>query len=339
MATTKTQNRDYLDAMIRHQIFLLRLSGRTRNEIYEILNRTEAQMAEEVRRESNHDLEKAAALFIILSAIRAEAWKEVSELWIQRYTEAALREPAFAKAALATLLPGNRIRTPSKSEIRALVRRITFEGKTLREWIVQAQRADLERIRAALVVGAAQRESPGAIARRIVGTSRARGTDGVTQQTRHGLATLTLTGIVALSDGARELFYKLNSEFFGAKDLWVSVLDHRTTPICRSLSGKIFRVGTGPHPPLHFRCRSIRQPLILGGGPMPKENYQQWLSRQPAKFQDEVLGPTRGKLFRQGGLTVDHFADRRGWDNIPLRELAQKERDAFIAAGLDPDAY
>ncbi len=39
--------------------------------------------------------------------------------------------------------------------------------------------------------------------------------------------------------------------------------------------------------------------------------YQEWLKRQPVKFQDEVLGPTRGALFRDG-LQLDKFVDTSG---------------------------
>ncbi len=53
--------------------------------------------------------------------------------------------------------------------------------------------------------------------------------------------------------------------------------------------------------------------------------YQQWLKRQSASFQDEVLGPTKGKLFRQGGVKVDKFVDIRTGRPFTLEELAKKE--------------
>lgn len=39
--------------------------------------------------------------------------------------------------------------------------------------------------------------------------------------------------------------------------------------------------------------------------------YQGWLKDQSAKFQDDVLGPTRGRLFREG-LPLDRFVDASG---------------------------
>lgn len=47
------------------------------------------------------------------------------------------------------------------------------------------------------------------------------------------------------------------------------------------------------------------------GSVASKTTYQQWLKRQPAAFQDDVLGPTRGRLFREG-LELDKFVDSSG---------------------------
>lgn len=70
----------------------------------------------------------------------------------------------------------------------------------------------------------------------------------------------------------------------------------------------------------------------------PSTTYQDFLSRQPAAFQDEVLGKTKGKLFREGGLTVDQFVDRAG-NELTLAQLAASKPEAFVRAGLDPDEF
>jgi len=49
-------------------------------------------------------------------------------------------------------------------------------------------------------------------------------------------------------------------------------------------------------------------------------NYNDWLKGQSAQFQDEVLGPTRGKLFREGGVTLDQFVDRSG-NELTIEQL------------------
>jgi SPP1 gp7 family putative phage head morphogenesis protein len=51
-------------------------------------------------------------------------------------------------------------------------------------------------------------------------------------------------------------------------------------------------------------------------------NYDQWLRRQPAAFQNEVLGVAKGRAFRKG-LTLDKFLDRRG-NELTLTQLSEK---------------
>lgn len=75
---------------------------------------------------------------------------------------------------------------------------------------------------------------------------------------------------------------------------------------------------------------------VIGPNEPATVNYQQWLRRQSSQFQDDVLGVTRARLFRQGGLTLDRFVDRSG-RQITLSELARRDRQAFVDAGLDPD--
>lgn len=74
------------------------------------------------------------------------------------------------------------------------------------------------------------------------------------------------------------------------------------------------------------------------GGVPATTTYQDFLSRQSASFQDEVLGRTRGRLFRQGGLQLDQFVDRTG-NELTLAQLAETQPEAFIRAGLDPAGF
>ena len=76
-----------------------------------------------------------------------------------------------------------------------------------------------------------------------------------------------------------------------------------------------------------------RKRQLIGRVPA-RETYQGWLRRQSASFQDEVLGPTRGRLFRQGGLTLDKFVDRQG-GVLTLAQLRRLDESAFRRASLD----
>jgi hypothetical protein len=67
------------------------------------------------------------------------------------------------------------------------------------------------------------------------------------------------------------------------------------------------------------------------------ETYYNWLKRQSAAFQDETLGPVRGRLFRNGGLSVKRFSELqldRQFKPLTLDELRALEPAAFKRAGL-----
>lgn len=64
-------------------------------------------------------------------------------------------------------------------------------------------------------------------------------------------------------------------------------------------------------------------------------SYQDFLARQSAEFQDDVLGKTKGKLFRTGKITVQEYVDRNG-NELTLSQLAATKPEVFRAAGLDP---
>jgi hypothetical protein len=69
-------------------------------------------------------------------------------------------------------------------------------------------------------------------------------------------------------------------------------------------------------------------------GQVPEaETYQTWLKKKSAAFQDEILGPTRGKLFREG-LSLDRFVDQSGKE-YTLKQLRSKDSTMFRKAGID----
>ena len=119
---------------------------------------------------------------------------------------------------------------------------------------------------------------------------------------------------------------------------WVSVLDRNTTNVCRSLDGQSFEVGKGPIPPIHIRCRSTIYALTGSGSQAANDqDYYDWLKGRSARFQDSVIGPTRGKLLRDGGLTATEFADlnlSKSFRPLTLSEMRQLRPEAFEKARI-----
>lgn len=71
----------------------------------------------------------------------------------------------------------------------------------------------------------------------------------------------------------------------------------------------------------------------MDGTVAPDTTYSSWLTRQPATRQDEILGATRGALFRRGDLPLERFANDKGrW--LTLEQLRKADAGAFVRAGL-----
>jgi hypothetical protein len=113
------------------------------------------------------------------------------------------------------------------------------------------------------------------------------------------------------------------------------------------LDGQVFKLGKGPKPPIHIRCRSTTvaelderfnflkegaQRASKDGPVSSNQTYYEWLKTQSSEFQDEVLGKARAKLFREGGLSAERFAAlnlHRNFTPMTLEEMKSKEPLAF----------
>lgn len=172
----------------------------------------------------------------------------------------------------------------------------------------------------------------------VRGTRPRRYRDGLlgSQFTRSVRFTLT-TAIQHVASSGRLLAMRLSPNTKGYR--WASVLDSRTTAICRSLDGRFFEFGKGPRPPAHPGCRSTIVPVLNQEDEAPqRQTYYSWLKRQPKGFQEEVLGKTRTKLFREGGISAKEFADlnlNRYFKPRTLAEMKRLEPLIFERADVD----
>lgn len=183
---------------------------------------------------------------------------------------------------------------------------------------------------------------------------------------------LARTGQSHYANMAREAM-ALDNEKAIKYRVFVATFDNRTTLQCRALNGKSWEMSDKNYPrlPLHFGERSIyvytNDPdklkqgtkAAVGGksgveiNPARKLQYRgrkdsdifkpgqidagesmdSWLRRQPDWFIEDSLGEKRAKLFKEGGLSVDKFADVAGRP-LTLAELRERDAAAFERSGL-----
>jgi len=168
---------------------------------------------------------------------------------------------------------------------------------------------------------------------------------------------LIRTSAISAANEAKTEFYRTNAEFLQG-ERFLATLDSRTTLICSGFDGKVYPVGSGPIPPLHWNCRSLRTPVLREDLQIPgfegerpevgadgpgttssRTTFNSFLKKQPASFQKEYFskfpdGDERYKLFSQGSLSIGKFTDARG-ATLTLDELRALEPLAFERAGLD----
>ena len=177
--TLGTVNEQFFDALVRHQIGLLRLSSGIQKQVATLLNASEQDMADKIiARLANHkglntpaSVRRLQTLLKSIKATRLKSWRGVTELWLKELRELSVAEPAFTNIALKTVVPTVIDTTlPSVSLLKSIVTTRPFQGKTLRGWARSVARADLERREAQIKSGMVQCESNAAIARRVVGS-------------------------------------------------------------------------------------------------------------------------------------------------------------------------
>lgn len=183
---------------------------------------------------------------------------------------------------------------------------------------------------------------------------------------------LARTGQSHYASQAREAMAIDNAKVIKFR-VFIATFDNRTTAQCRALSGRAYEITDDKYPrlPLHFGERSIyvytNDPAKLkqgtkaavGGksgveinpnrklqyrgkkdtdifkpGQIPAgETMDQFMRRQPDWFIEDSLGPTRAKLFKEGGLSIDRFADATGRP-LTLAEIRERDAEAFKRAKL-----
>ena len=301
----------------------------------------------------------------LIAEINKPTFDEINRLVRRELVGLSIAETQFIAGVITKELPVIFEPTlPTPKDLRGIVFARPFEKRILRDWLGTYQLGDRRRMMSEIRQGLVFGENPTQIGRRIFGTRALGGTDGVREITRRGSQVLAQTATAAITNGVRTALYKANRRII-RREQYVATLDSRTTPICSSLDGDVFPVGEGPMPPIHINCRSIRVPVIDGRklgrrpadrtterqlrglrgnarsravdklvGAVPAETtYTDFLRRSSTGFQNDVLGPTRGRLFRAGEIDLKGFVDNSG-QRLTLRQLYDTEPGAFRRTGL-----
>lgn len=232
-----------------------------------------------------------------------------------------------------------------KSYLQSIAK-LPIQGLKIGDWY-EAQAASMSvNTRRVIQQGLVEGKGPAEISRRILAPAKAAATvEGAAPVARRAvtearvIARTTVSAVQA--DATRAGHAKLPRSVSDSYML-AAVLDTRTSAICRAKDGLVFKYDdpNAQHPPFHMGgCRTTERALLKGSRialeaqkvPPSMRGYADWLTKQPATVQNDILGPTRAQWFRDKRMSL---ADAIGADNriLTLAELRTK-------LGLDAVVY
>jgi SPP1 gp7 family putative phage head morphogenesis protein len=348
---------DLFDATTRHSIYLTRYSSSVVNRMVALINRADPDLMvqitvalERMPRDS-FSVERLELLLASFRSLNASLFGEISTELLNEIRQFSAYEAGFQVRMLASAATHAGIEvsfaSASAEAVYAAALSRPMQGVLLREALAGVEAATAKRVRDAIRIGYVEGEPIAKIVQRIKGTRAAGYADGLLDWSRRDIGSVVRTAVAHTANVARQETYAANDDIV-REWLFVATLDSRVTVTCASLSGKRFPIGKGPMPPRHYNCRSSSVPLLAGqkqlfgtrasvdySGDRPKGKqidanvgFSTWLRGQPASVQDEILGSTRGRLFRANKIEVDRFTDSRG-NMYTLDELRRRDAALF----------
>ena len=335
-----------IESFISHQVWLQRNASHEVNELVPFIQ----QMRDEVRKQilqfgddnrTRHNLEK------LLRDVN-DIMSGLTDDWISKLTEdmqtLAKYETDWTTKTLTANVDAEFV-APAPDQVWSAAKwnPLALNDKPTDLFGIMSSWGDVEtnRLTTGVKMGFVQGKTTRQIVNEVVGAG------GLADISQRNAATVVRTALSHVSTQARETTYKKNSNIV-EKYEWVSTLDSRTSTICRSRDGQKYNIGKGPLPPAHPNCRSTTAPVISAefefldagskraargadGGMQIDANttYYDFLKQQPAWFQDEALGPIRGKIFRNAGMSPEEFrvASVDGFGcPLTLKEMAEFDK-------------
>jgi SPP1 gp7 family putative phage head morphogenesis protein len=341
-------NDDIADALRSRTISLLRTDAGLRRLILRDLDALAKEIVKIMRSSSfadrtAFDRVRMEELLATVEATILQAFQAMSEKQARATTQIAEIEAGWAarmvnRAANIELLTA----VPSAQQLRTLTDAILIEGNPASRYWEGGGRKFANAFAAQVRMGVMSGETTDDIVRRVVGgKSKGRVIPGIMGATRRDATALVRTAVQSAAAEARMETYRQNSDVIkGYRQL--STMDGRTTKVCLSYSGAMWNTDYEPMGgnklpynngcPRHFNCRSVILPITksyreLGlnidevpkgtrasmDGSIPSdETMDAFLKRKGEAFQDQLLGPTRAKMVRDGTITLQDLVDQSG---------------------------
>lgn len=354
MSSTPSQ---LINQATRHAFHLERLKSHDVRVLREILRDIQTQLLGRLARSDITEWTRSRAerqLAAYTEMLQERYGRDILPALNRQIRELAEYEAGFEVRSLGNVAPRHNFLLPTDSQIMTavtlnpLTMRGPGGGQLLESFIETWANTQITRtvsaVRSGFALGQTTPQVIAGLREAFVGQER-------------DLATVVRTSLQHAAAEARQATWERNSDIV-KKVRWVSTLDDRTSQQCQAMDGMEFDIDKGPRPPAHPNCRSTivavlddrfavlsegatraeRDPVTGKVGSAPaKQTFYQWLKNEPAEVQDDILGPTRGRLFRDGGLSAQRFAELqigKQFEPLTLEQMRQLDPVAFMRAGL-----
>lgn len=275
---------------------------------------------------------------------------------VKNMVDLSVMEAGFERTVLQDeVIDSIKVKGVKKSKLQSTYLNTPIDGRFPTEVLAQFNTSRINEVKATIRNGYYNGSTVADITKQLRGTPSLDFADGILLgKTEKQAETLVRTLSNHAYNSAREELFEANADIVQEVE-FIATLDDNTTLQCAALDGQTFNVKEKhPEPPLHYNCRSILVPIIFPKAAKPNNTattrasrgsdgrkpvdsnlrFGDWLKNQSAEFQDSYLGKDKGKLFREGELSLNKFVDKFG-DPYTLDQLEKLQPQAFKKANLD----
>ena len=333
-----SSNEYLIDIFNRHAVYINRLGTGEYKRVEKYINRA-IKAATDKLGEAKTEYQTIRYTDIIrsLQIQLDQIFREMNDEWTVNLNRFAIYESEFTAKALDGAIAGNAaVNIPDTDLLvnAALNKPLKLKSKqldinfVLREYSKGKQRMIIDTIQEGLINGETIEDLK----------SRLTGVSSLSKRQARAVSR-TVTNHVMTE--ARNQTFENNKDIIDGFRV-IATLDSKTSLICGAKDNQVYD-WSDPKPPFHYNCRSSITPVIKDQynksieGYRPAKgsdgkdkvgaytNYGNWLKRQSAEYQKDVLGKTRYDLFREGKVEIEDFIDSN--DNIlSIEELMRREQ-------------
>ncbi|EPM0703424.1 phage minor head protein [Klebsiella aerogenes] len=368
-----TANDRLSDESLAHAIWISRYSTGVASRMMKLLNDSDAELtarllvAMDTLDADSFTVSRLESLLVSVRALNHEAVQAMYAGLSAELQELAKHEVGFQLSLFQFAIPDDVLALHplvgiSPDAVYAAAMAQPFQGRLLSEWADNLEADRMARISNTVRQGFLLGDTTEQIARKVRGHANRGYQDGALQMSRTNAGSIAKTAVGHLTSTARQSFATANDDILKGKQ-WLSTLDNRTSKDCRIRDRLKYTLDNKPigHKvpylqgpgKIHFCCRSVETYILKSSeelgikvgeikdssrasmdGQVPADtDYQGWFSRQSFTRQSQIIGVTRARLIRDGGISPDEFYNDRGeW--LTLDQLRERDDQAFRNAGI-----